>query len=281
MPEDKLALPSKPDKSQRYKNHAYFNADGTVDGEKLLAIVNNAPGAFDLIMLEAMIRDRGEPSEYDGIAGEIVRGLLNIILRALYNVDNEAAVQLRAIEKLVAPGKYEIPQSAIRDIALRYETSPPLARGWELRQLMSYLAGIVEPAKAGKSLTMHEPIKVMQNVPKYSAGLQELANKHWKRNSTLQSLAIRIYLEGLRDAGITNDTQTISEETLKRDLKLVREWEETHSYDDKLKRGHYTGYPLGDTAITWCGFSEGWKMRRKGKSIRGSKTAQELTEGKN
>jgi hypothetical protein len=275
MTKHNLALPSKPDPTQRYKDHAYFNSDGSINGERLLAIVNSTPGAFDLIILEATIRSRTKPSEYDGMAGEIVKGITSIIFRAVFKLDDEARDELRAIEKLAAAGKYEVPHSAIREIAERYETSPPLARGWELRELMSYLAAIVEPVKPGKALTLNEPIRVMDHVPKYSAGLKELADKHWKRNSTLQSLAIRIYLDGLCDAGIIDDAQAITEETLKRDLKLVREWEETHSHVDKLKRGHFTGYPLGDTKITWCGFSQGWKMRRKARSRRGAKRLKE------
>src|SRR5688572_18605720 len=117
----------------------HMNPDGSVDGERLLSIVNRTPGAFELIMLNAMIERGNIAYDYYHEASEIVSSLVMLIMLAGHD-DEQSKVQLKAIKKLVRAGKYEIPLSKIKDIADRYETSPPLARAWEPRMLMSHLS---------------------------------------------------------------------------------------------------------------------------------------------
>ena len=66
----------------RYKDHAYLNPDGSVDGEKLLSIVRRMPGGFDVMMLDAMLDKK--PSRYHEEASEIIERLCNIIMFAAY-----------------------------------------------------------------------------------------------------------------------------------------------------------------------------------------------------
>jgi hypothetical protein len=262
----------------RYKNHAYLNPDGTVNGEKLLSIVNDAPGVFDLIMLNAIVKDGHAAGEYHFMASEIVSRLVLLVLLA-GNGDERSATQLKAIKKLSKPEKYELSPNKIRDIVERYETSPPLARGWELRRLMSALSNVVEPVKKDTPYSQGQPIKLKESPRAVFVGLWDLARKHLKPNSTLQSLAIRIYLESLQEKGITDEGEAITSESLKRDLRRAREWERATNEDEKLRRGRHHGLSLSDDPITWYDFSEGWKERRvkRRESTKGGKSRHKLT----
>lgn len=148
--------------TNRYKNHAYMNADGSVNGERLLAIVNRSPGVFELIMVDAMLEDGNIDGKYHFLTEEIVSALAYVIMLAGHG-DEQSELQLTAIRKLVRPRKYEVPNSKIREIADRYETSPPLARGWELRRLMSVLSRVVEPLNKDRPYTPDKPILLQEN----------------------------------------------------------------------------------------------------------------------
>ncbi|HEV7681218.1 MAG TPA: hypothetical protein VGO68_03775 [Pyrinomonadaceae bacterium] len=254
------------------EDHGFINADGSVDGERLLQIIGKTPGAFSLLVIYRMVQSGHISPEYDWITDEIVDGFTQVVIAAAGG-DEKAAEQIKAIEKLVKPEKFELPRTRISELVARYETSPHLARGWELRRLMSSLMEVVEPAKPDIPFTTNQPVKIKEDVS--TTSLQQLAKEHWKRNTTLQSLAIRIYLGHLRKAGIAGADQTITDETLKRDLVLVRKWEETHTAQEKYNRGHYSGYMLSDGPITWCEFSSGWKTRRR---TRSEQVAKRLTK---
>jgi hypothetical protein len=101
----------------------------------------------------------------------------------------------------------------------------------------------------------------------YFQGLWDLARKHFHPNSTLQSLAIRIYLEDLERQGITSEHTAITERSLTRDLEQAREWERNASEDEKTRRGRWRGGEIGGLTITWYEFSEGWKIRAKEKPL--------------
>jgi len=239
-----------------------MNPDGSVDGERLLALVNRSPGGFELIMLDALLDQGYVAQEYHAVADEIVSSLLTIISLAGHG-DEQSQIQLKALKKLVRPRKYEIPISKIREIVDRYETSPPLARGWELHKLMSNLSLVVEPLKKDRPYTADQPITMRANPQAVFVGLSDLARQHLKQNTTLQSLAIHIYLEHLQKEGITDENEAINERTLKRDLQRVRDWEKNASPEEKLRRGRTEGTSLGEQPITWYMYSEGWKERKK------------------
>jgi hypothetical protein len=270
--------PSTPALIRRYRNHAYLNPDGTVDGERLLNVVKNAPGAFNLISLNKLIERGAVAADYHWTVSEIVEGLTRLVMLAARG-DERSATQIKAIEKLINPEKYELPQNKIKELVERYETSPPLARGWELRRLMSLLAFVVQPLKKDGKSSENQPIKLRDNPPDFYVHLTGLARKHWKPNTTLQSMAIRIYLEELQEKGITDEGEAITDRSLKRDLAKVREWERNASEDEKVRRGQYKGLSLSDDPITWYEFSEGWKSRRmkRAESEKGGKKRGRLT----
>src|SRR6185369_13737353 len=72
------------------------------------------------------------------------------------------------------------------------------------------------------------------------------AQKQWKRNSTLQSLAIRIYLSELANA--KPDTR-VDERTLKRDLLALRRWETNHV--PEAGDVTFEGAMVGEETLTW------------------------------
>lgn len=280
MPKEKKVRADVPayEKILRYHGHAYINSDGTVDGEKLLSLVTNAPGAFDLILLNGVIERGNFEDDYHYIVGEIVGRLTTLVLFAGFG-DERAATQIKAIQKLVRPEKYELPPSKIRDIVERYETSPPLARGWELLRIMSGLSNVVEPLKKDKPYSQNQPIRLRETPHAVFVGLWDVARKHWKPNTTLQSLAIRIYLESLQEKGITDEGEAITDRSLKRDLARVRAWERDTSLFEKNRRGKYEGSSLSADPIIWYDFSEGWKERRvkRRESTKGGKSRHKLT----
>jgi hypothetical protein len=100
-----------------------------------------------------------------------------------------------------------------------------------------------------------------------------------KHNTTLQSLAISIFLEQLRESGVTDEGETITDRSLKRDLEKVRDWERYANEDEKLRRGKQKGLSLSVDPIVWYDFSEGWKERKvkRRESETGGKSRHKLT----
>jgi hypothetical protein len=261
--------------TNRYENHLFLNPDGSVDGERLLTLLRQTPGAFDLIVAHRLLEKR-PLREHD--LGDLVDGLANIAVLAAFG-DENSLTQLKAIEKLIRAAKYCLPFTKLREIVDRYETSPPLARAWELRRLMSGLCWVVALIRPKPPYSIDQPVKLI-SPHKHYANLSELAQRHIKKNSTLQSLAISIYLEQLRNEGITDEKNTITEKTLKADLARAREWEKTVSEEDKIRRGSYAARGLHkDRPITWYAFSDGWKKRAKSRKRSSTTAKQKAAKG--
>src|SRR6185437_10235598 len=102
------------------------------------------------------------------------------------------------------PQEYNLPNAVIENIVDRYNGSPQLARACHLRHLMSLLTKVVRPAHAEKPFTTRSPVVLLETLNEDLNNewrfLFVNAQKQWKRNSTLQSLAIRIYLSELANA---------------------------------------------------------------------------------
>lgn len=242
-----------------------------VDSEKVFDLITRVPGFPLLIAGYTSLKATGPTRVHD--TERQIREILFLQLMAAQG-DEQAILQLKAIDKLIRPAVYELPFTKIREIINSYETSPPLARGWELRRLMSDLSTMVEPLNKDRAYTFDKPIAIRKNARPWYDDLLDLARKHLKRNTTLQSLAINIYLERLQKEGITDEGDAITEKTLRRDLARVRDWERMASDDEKLRRRLLRGPSFGADSITWCEFSEGWKKRRK-KRTQSQKTTKE------
>jgi hypothetical protein len=126
---------------------------------------------------------------------------------------------------------FQIPRTEIKKLANKYPNKH-IIRGLAVRELMIKIAEIVVPAQAGVKNVLNGPVLIAQKEENVQNALYPLVLKHWRRGTTLQMLAIRIYMEkndASRDA-------KLEERTLKRDLMKVREWEQADAAHIKIKK---------------------------------------------
>lgn len=222
---------------------------------------------FSVALLGQLVDQKVQDvNKYWQLAEDIVERLVMIMASASEG-NSRSRMWLKAIEKIFHPQKFELPLNKIEEIAIRYETNPQLARGWALTALMSHLTHVVEP-RDKKHSSPSDPVvmRSKSNLPGSEYVVKEIDRitlSYLKRNSTLQSLAIRMYLDSLQREGVIDDQATINERTLKRDLQVVKKWEQTATDDERYARGICVGYSLGGGVLLWCQYSEGWKDRKK------------------
>jgi hypothetical protein len=87
---------------------------------------------------------------------------------------------------------------------------------------MHRLSELVTPTELDTDNVITSPVRLLPQADSKHA-LYPLVKKYLKRGTTLQILAIRIYLEWTNES---DDEAAIDERTLKRDLQRLREWEE-------------------------------------------------------
>ena len=240
MPKAKKASVPVRKESSRYENHAYINPDGTIDGERLLNLVSNAPGAFDLIMLNAVAGRGTIEYEYHYIVREIVSGLTSLVMLARHG-DERAATQIKAIQKLVDPEKYGLGITFIEEIVNKHHTRAALARANEVRMIMHTISRFLVSArgdvkdlwnvkKTARVVVRRIEVKEeeLKEFTAWEREYYELVRKHCRKHgSTLQSVAIAIYREKLKGEGLIDD-KDLDISSIKRDLRELREWEEAH-----------------------------------------------------
>jgi hypothetical protein len=225
-------------------------------------------GVHHLLKLHQMVHDGELPLQSFNSVESIVSGLLDVIVLAASGCEL-AENQLIAIKKLLRPRMYDLPEAVIKNIVERYYSSPHLVRGSYIRYLMYFLKRIVTPACAGKPLTTRSRVQLVEATRNNYPDLFEKAKPHWNKNSTLQSLAIRICLSEV-NANSTTDAK-IDERTLRRDLAILKNWESTHvpSYGDQVAGDVLVKYGQTDEAITWPSYSVNskWSWFPKGPNI--------------
>jgi hypothetical protein len=218
--------------------------DGALDPVKLLIHLNSMVGIHHLLNLHASVHKGDVAFRYFNYIESIVSGMVDAItLASSGSIDAEN--KLIALNKILRPQEYNLPKSVIKNIVDRYNGSPQLARAGTLRHLMSLLTKVVRPAHSEKSFNTRSPILLLETC-KDEGPLLIKAKRQWKRNSTLQSLAIRIYLSELVSA--KPDTR-VDERTLKRDLLALRRWEAKHI--PEAGDVTYEGARVGDEILTW------------------------------
>lgn len=239
-----------------------------------LYMLQNAPSLVDVFTIAALEKKGNLSEEEHGWMSRFTKGLLHILIRS-YKGDENAQIQLKAIDKLIFPDTYELPKTVIKDLAEKYYTRPALARGWRLRRLMGNLSWVVEPTKNTAENVLDGPIKLREksepkghtiydSIKRKDVSAYEVAKKHLTRGVTLKTLAIRVYLEELQNQGF----EGIDERRLKRDLKEVENWEETLP---KERRGWGVlivtpGKP--NVHLPTNEYSEGWKKRKRIKQVK-------------
>jgi hypothetical protein len=185
---------------------------------------------------------------------ELLSGLIGLLIRRHFG-DVVALQQLNIIRSFMFPKQYEVPEHVIEKQSKMYR-SGHLTRAWELRKLMYEISDLVAPTKTDTENILKSPVQLLpQADSKHS--LYPLVKKHLKRGTTLQMLAIRIYLELIIER---EDIGAIDERTLKRDLQRLREWEESDDEHMKWKEE----LAAAGTEVSWKAYipvrkySESW-----------------------
>lgn len=231
----------------------------------IMELAQNAPCLVEVFQIGALGKKGIIKKETQKRVSEIIHQLVRLAHRASTG-DASALNQLKVAHKIVYPNVYQFPVTVIENLAERYHTPPHLARAWAVRSIMVEIDLVLEPTREGASL-LDGAVKLTTAPNLVKSDLYKSVASYMRRNSTLQSIAIDMYIDELSREGITLD-----EERLKDDLRKLKEWEDAHfTQDDELR----TYYKL------WCGdkrypraylpvipmYSEDWKrrlLRRRG-----------------
>jgi hypothetical protein len=173
-----------------------------------------------LSMKGTLDEDKTEDLKY------LVFGLWGVFMRS-HGGDKASKNQLNVLRKFIFPKTYEVPISVIEALAKKYE-SGHITRGLELRKLMHKLSEIVIPSRHDSNNPFEGPIQLLPASEVKDQELYKIVQECWHRKTTLQSLAIHIYLREKQNQGKAESK--IDERTLKRDLHKLRQWEEADEF---------------------------------------------------
>lgn len=157
-----------------------------------------------------------------------------------------AQKRVRDIHKLVRPNLYTLP--------------PSVARSMAIYQLMAELSRYVRPIRGGGFLRERSYVRLTGDEDWQNFENYQLAKKHLQQRksecSTLQSLAISIFLENADNDGFDG----MSQRSIERDLRAAR------LYHEKQKKSGrpadlYTPLSSGES-LPFYYYSEDWKQRK-------------------
>lgn len=160
----------------------------------------------------------------------ILTGLIGLFIRRLAG-EERARWQLNVVHKLIYPQKFEVPWTLVESLAAKYE-SGHLLRGWALRRLMYELADLVELTQPELEDVTAGRVVLTPNAEQ-GHRLYPLVRRFCRRGTTLQSLAIRVYLELIQGE---NERGAVDERSLRRDLKRLQAWEDADQMHTRLKK---------------------------------------------
>jgi hypothetical protein len=221
----------------------------------LMALAQSAPCLVQMFQIGALARKGIIGRDTQETLRQIIRNLVRIAYRAETG-DEQASDQLKVIHKLTHPKNYDLPATVIKNLADSYYLSPHLERAWAVRSLMFDLSYVVEPTHEDRSV-LHSPVKLAARPVGLYEPTYEKAARHIKKNSTLQSLAIDLYMDELDKEGIHLDPRQ-----LRLDLKKLKEWEAINLTDSSRLWPLWDGDhfpPAGLPGIPI--YVESWKSR--------------------
>lgn len=158
----------------------------------------------------------------------LLSGIIGLLVRSHFG-DEGARLQLNILHTFTFPRQYEVPEQVIQNLGKKYR-SGHLTRAWALRRLMYKLSDLVIPSRPDGKDPLTSPVKLSpQADPKHP--LYEHVVKNLTRGTTLQMLAIRVYLATMTGGGETG----VDERSLKRDLQRLRRWEESDPGHMRMK----------------------------------------------
>lgn len=220
-------------------------------GLTLQKLAGSSPLGFQVLMTGALYLGGAlSPKEWQELS-RLTLGLILVFIRARAGLE-PAREQIDVLERFIFPRQYKLVHK-VKELAGRYRRSP-LARGWELRELMCKLASVVVPANGNRdtSSLLKDAVIISTEPHAKEHPLYDEAVRNWKRGSTLASLAIRIYLER-ETAGKSEEDRdsTLSERSLKRDLKEVEEWEKADPLHNLIKQSLVAKFPPGEVPLDY------------------------------
>ena len=231
-----------------------------------------APGIND-VLTAAVLKERGDISAEKVALLEHLIFKLVLIVADAQRGETDALIQLKVLQKFASPDIYDVPRVVMENLTDMYHTRAPLARAWELRELMGALSSVVEPMP-GTENVLKGPVRINPSCGWKGNELYRLAEQYLsgKRGVTLQSLAINVYLERLRMEGLDGGTDARS---LKRDLEIAKDYEQ--SLGEGKRRS------TGVTVINGANppirlytepYSDGWKKRKKRRGVEEDKSTR-------
>jgi hypothetical protein len=163
---------------------------------------------------------------------EFTTDLIDLVAHAKYYPDSTSAEQIQVIHKLLQPHVYEMPPTVIKELAKKYQGVPAHNRAAAIRAIMWRIARALQPASGDvesvligsailKQAVKVRPLESVELLPDQAAAVHAEVTRHWKPNVTLQSLAIRIYLDELEKQGV----QGVDAARLRADLRALAAWE--------------------------------------------------------
>lgn len=221
----------------------------------LLELAQNAPNLARTFQIGALTRHGFISAEAADAIRDIIRALLGIAFRANKG-DEKALDQLAVLHKVAHPFSYDLPRTVIKSLANSYHTSPHLARAWDIRALMLELSYEVEPTSFDRSVADGPIRATTRDLHTVNRNLLKEAEPHIRKGTTLQSLAIEIYMQRLASEGINVELRQI-----RADLRKLKEWEAVNLKDAPYtlslweRAGEYPGASIPAIPM----YSDGWK----------------------
>jgi hypothetical protein len=229
--------------------------------------VHNAPG----LSAVAYLYELEQTERITGVFGDYLALMMDMMAeltgRALKG-EEQALLQIRAAHRMLCAETFGLEAPHIKQVAEMDKTksgkdAPALSRAYDVRILMSRLSAVVEPKSEGERLNPSSTVKLREKpMTEHDAPLMQAVKERFvHRNMTLQSLAIRIYLDNLEKAGI--ETKGYGE--IEKDLRIAKKYDHEYSPDNSAwqPRYVYDGDPLPVKII-----ASSWASRKKRETSR-------------
>lgn len=261
------------------RNHdlpeAIKNIPGFFDGERpliqlhtderwkaLLHFAHNAPGLSAI----AYLYELEQAGQITGVYGDYLALMMNKLAeltgRALKG-EEQALLQIQAAHRMLCAETFGLEMPHIKQVAEMDRTksgkdAAALSRAYDVRIWMSRLSAVVEPKNEGERLSPSSTVKLREKPMHESDAelLQMVRERFIRKNMTLQSLAISVYLDRLDNGGIA----TKEYRDIEKDLRIAKKYDHEYSLTNSVWQLRYVhgGDPLPVKIL-----ASSWASRKK------------------
>jgi hypothetical protein len=223
---------------------------------------HNAPGLAAI----AYLYELEQAGKIAGVFGDYLALMMDKIAeltgRALSGED-QALMQIRAAHRMLCAEAFGLEMPHIKQVAEMDRTksgkdAAALSRAHDVRILMSRLSSVVEPKKEGERLSPLSAVKLREDpmLEDDARLLQAVKERFAHKNMTLQSLAIRVYLDNLDKGGVT----TKEYRDIEKDLRIAKRHDHEYSPSNSIWQLRYIfgGDPLPIKIL-----ANSWASRKK------------------